>query len=356
MDASESSRNLDLLRAVAVLCVLADHLTGAILVIQHRYVDIAQKMEAFGRLGVLFFFVHTALVLMRSLDRAKDKDLDLVVKFWIRRACRIYPLVWALLVGIVIFKMPQFVGLAPVTWSWQTIAANTLLMQNLTHGPDMMVQLWSLPREAQMYVILPFIFLLLRRFPSTITVLVLWLISIELSTVLPFFNYFPCFLGGVLAYQLSRERTSQLPGTTFVGGLAILMVGYTAFNWSPASQFYNFDFLLCMAVGVLIPNVKDINESFVTKVSQQIAKHSYGIYLGHIPIIWFSFVCLKHLPMVRQSSICAALLVVMPWISYKLIEAPMVRVGQRLAILNGPAPENPAPASWSRESAQAITF
>lgn len=182
-----------------------------------------------------------------------------------------------------------------------------------------------------MYLVLPFIFLLLRRFPSTITVLVLWLVSVELISALPFFTYFPCFLGGVLAYQLARESTVQLSSRVFVGGLTLLIAGYTALSWSAASSYYDFDFLLCMALGVLIPNVRDMGPSLISRCSQAVAQHSYGVYLCHVPVIWFSFVCLHRLPLAAQWMACAGLMVALPVITFRWIEAPMIRAGQRLA-------------------------
>ena len=321
-------RNLDLLRAIAVLCVVLDHLVGSIVVIHHYDVNLAARMETIGHLGVLFFFVHTALVLLRSLERSQARGL--VVSFWIRRAFRIYPLCWVVLLAILLFRIPQFVGLPPVKWDWHVILSNALLIQNLTHRPDMMVPLWSLPREAQMYLVLPFAFLLLRRFPSTVTVLVLWLVSIELIPALPVFTYFPCFLGGVLAYQLARERTVQFSSPVFVGGLLLLIAGYTALSWSAASRYYDFDFLLCMALGVLIPNVRDMAHSLFSRCSQAIAQHSYGVYLCHVPVIWFSFVGLHRLPFAAQWMACAGLMVALPVIAFRWIEAPMIRAGQRL--------------------------
>ncbi len=322
-------RNLDLLRAIAVLCVFADHLIGSVLLLQRHDVNLARRMEAIGHVGVLFFFVHTALVLLRSLDRAERPGL--VLDFWIRRAFRIYPLCWVCLLAILLFNVPQFVGLAPVLWDWRVVLSNSLLIQNLTHQSDMMDPLWSLPREAQMYLVLPFIFLLLRRFPSTITVLVLWLVSIELIPALPVFTYFPCFLGGVLAYQLARERTVQLSSPVFVGGVLLLIAGYTALSWSAASRYYDFDFLLCMGLGVLIPNVRDMGHSLISRCSQAIAQHSYGVYLCHVPVIWFSFVCLNRLPLAAQWMVCAGMMVALPVIAFRWIEAPMIRAGQRLA-------------------------
>jgi hypothetical protein len=62
------NRNLDVLRALAVLCVVADHC-----------VEIGQSelpsARLLGRFGVLIFFVHTALVLLLSLQRYGESRL-----------------------------------------------------------------------------------------------------------------------------------------------------------------------------------------------------------------------------------------------------------------------------------------
>src|SRR6266849_2120427 len=84
---ASESRNLDLLRAIAVLCVFAAHLTLCLIDTRHvrvtHYSVWKTQLNELGHIGVLFFFVHTALVLMRSLDRTKARFL--VLNFYIRR-------------------------------------------------------------------------------------------------------------------------------------------------------------------------------------------------------------------------------------------------------------------------------
>ena len=206
-------RNLDLLRAFAVLCVFLAHLT--LLLIRFDYVPVADKaiwtalLEILGHLGVLYFFVHTALVLMYSLDRTHSAGL--VLNFYIRRIFRIYPLCIACILGVLLLKVPQVPEGTYVPWSGGEILANVLLVQNLFRKPDMIMPLWTLPREFQMYLVLPFIYLLLKRISSSVVVLVLWFAFFAAVPSVPLLSCFPCFMGGVLAYQLAKESVFRLP-------------------------------------------------------------------------------------------------------------------------------------------------
>ena len=65
MQIDADSPNLDVLRACAVLVVLAFHTVGFF----NRGLASNLGLEQLGRLAVLFFFVHTCLVLMLSLER-----------------------------------------------------------------------------------------------------------------------------------------------------------------------------------------------------------------------------------------------------------------------------------------------
>jgi peptidoglycan/LPS O-acetylase OafA/YrhL len=114
--------NLDLLRACAVLFVLADH-TLFSLGVRRIW---ASDMEWLGRLGVLFFFVHTCCVLMSSLERHKGQGL--VWRFFVRRAFRIYPLS---IVAVLLAMIPPH---APALRAAQWLS-NLALVQDLTFSP-----------------------------------------------------------------------------------------------------------------------------------------------------------------------------------------------------------------------------
>jgi peptidoglycan/LPS O-acetylase OafA/YrhL len=88
---------LDFIRAVAVLMVAASHASLAF----HRHSYFGHSIDSFGVIGVWIFFVHTALVLMWSLER-KPYTLD----FYIRRIFRIYPLMLVAITIAVLFHAP----------------------------------------------------------------------------------------------------------------------------------------------------------------------------------------------------------------------------------------------------------
>ncbi|MDQ2946369.1 MAG: acyltransferase family protein, partial [Acidobacteriota bacterium] len=140
-----------------MLCVFVAHLT--ICLIEIHYIHVADYgawkagLNELGHVGVLFFFVHTALVLMLSLDRSGPKRL--ILNFYLRRAFRIYPLSIACILAVLLFQIPQVPYGKYLAWNWTEIGSNLLLIQNITRQPDMIMPLWTLPREFQMYLALP---------------------------------------------------------------------------------------------------------------------------------------------------------------------------------------------------------
>src|SRR5690348_12512925 len=88
---TQSSANLDLLRAVAVLFVLISHCLRVAGLFDRPALRI-WGISNLGHFGVLMFFIHTSLVLMMSLERLSKSGGSTAARFYIRRAFRIYPL------------------------------------------------------------------------------------------------------------------------------------------------------------------------------------------------------------------------------------------------------------------------
>ena len=90
----QNSPNLDILRAIAVLTVVVDHLVPTLRFHGYEVPHLVQLLTLhIGNAGVLAFFVHNSLVLMYSLERAGGAGRGAWFwRFYLRRGLRIYPL------------------------------------------------------------------------------------------------------------------------------------------------------------------------------------------------------------------------------------------------------------------------
>ncbi len=303
--------NLDLLRASAVLFVLVDHTLFGLGMHWIGKTD----MEWLGRLGVLFFFVHTCCVLMSSLERHKGRGL--VWRFFVRRAFRIYPL------SIVAVLLAMILPHAPALRTSQWLS-NLALAQNLTLSPDAFGTLWSLPLEVQMYFFLPFLFLWVRHSQKLWPLLGLFAISIPVAFWQPHhvarasvLAFVPAFLPGVIAYWLFRQRWQRLPGwgvPILIGLITVAFLGHPGWSF-PA-------WAACLALGVTIPLFRQISSAAVNRVTFQLAKYSYGIYLSHSLLLMWMPLTWRTLPiyllLVAAASVAA----------YHAVEYPLIRLGQ----------------------------
>ena len=191
-----SSPNLDFLRAMAVLIVYFFHL---FLTTNTRLPDYL------GHLGVLFFFVHTSLVLMFSLERIEATGESFFLSFYLRRLFRIYPLSIVCVSVIILFQLPR----AP-WWPWSdpdlsTILANLFLYTEFMYKPVVTSVLWSLPYEVAMYMVLPFLYLAGKAY-GVRGIFVLWCVAVVGAIAQPYVSsrlgvaqYAPCFIAGVAA-------------------------------------------------------------------------------------------------------------------------------------------------------------
>jgi peptidoglycan/LPS O-acetylase OafA/YrhL len=323
--------NLDVLRAVAVLCVIVAHVPRHVFGFEGAC---GATLDVLGRFGVLVFFVHTSLVLMMSLDRSKASRLAL--DFYIRRAFRIYPLGVFVILLVVAARVPfmpdhqyEFPGV-------NRIIQNLLLVQNLTGAGSIIGPLWTLPYEIQMYTALPLLHIALRQ-RTPMAAFVVWLLAILARMVPPIIgwnpmaiHFVPCFLGGVFAH---RARESYRPALPSYGWPVALTSVFALYAWLHGSGENPFlDYAMCLVLGASLASFKDMRTSRFTEICGFIAKYSYGSYLFHAPIMWVSFFVLA--PFVSkplQWAIFAGLSLAVPWVAYRLIEEPMIALGRRVA-------------------------
>lgn len=327
--------NLDILRALAVSLVVADH-GGKFFGLPARWCDPA------GQIGVLLFFVHTSLVLMFSLERTRSESRGMFWRFYGRRAFRIYPLAIAAILVSVGFGLPSghliragIYDIPDVTPA--KLLSNLLLVQNLSDHRPILVQMWSLPLEIQMYLLLPAIFLVARRWGVT-SILGLWCASVVLALAqqmthiadvrLSIVQYVPHFVSGVIAYSLWARPTFAIRGRWWIPAVT------TCCAVAYALETTWHAWLMTLAVGSLTPQFAQVSNRVVNTLAHYTAKYSYGIYLAHNLVFWAAFRI--DAPLAVQVVACIILQVAVPATLFHLIEAPMIRLGARLSVPGAP--------------------
>ncbi len=343
-----NSANLDVLRSFAVLLVVGFHLAKFF-----NWQFDTLRVTDFGLLGVMFFFVHTTLVLMFSLQRQHAAPgTPLLIPFMVRRCFRIYPLAIVVVTFAFLLRIPsdlQFGGFHLMHQSRGNLLANLLLVQNVTRQKANPGILWSLPLELQMYLVLPALFLFATRIRSSWKMIVFWWLAVGLwfaagfstgmlplseggirspaEALLKFTRFAPCFLSGIVAYKL-WVRPRVLPSACWPLFLGLCCA---AFLWSSGSQPIEAGWFICLAIGVGACFFREMPANLLTRLTTRIARYSYGIYLLHYFAIWIGFVVCRKLNLGLQAAIFTFVLIALSVLLYHTVEAPLIGVGVRAA-------------------------
>jgi peptidoglycan/LPS O-acetylase OafA/YrhL len=318
--------NLDLLRSMAVLLVVVEH----VLLAMHIYQIGSWNIFWPGVFGVLIFFVHTSLVLMWSLERKPD-----MAGFYIRRFFRIYPLAILAVLVTTLFRVPTFltpngdpVFHAP---SFGQVVSNLLLIQNIHFRGSILGVMWSLALEVDMYVLLPFLFFFLRQKFALWPILLLWASVVfydscdEYAKSSNFIIFIPCFLSGIIAYVLFSRMRARLPAFLMPVLVVLLFIGFMYRHTWPNG------WALTLVLGVTLPVFRQIRAKWLVRSSHQVAKYSYGIYLAHPFCITFALALLHRYNLaIRIGGILFSLAIVVV-VLYHAIEKPFIDFGSRLA-------------------------
>ncbi len=345
---AKNSRNLDFLRSAAVLLVVGFHLAK-----YFNWQPGRLQVADFGLLGVMLFFVHTTLVLMFSLERQRaSSSAPLLLPFMIRRCFRIYPLAIIAVTFAYVFHVPSDLQFGRFDLLHQTagnLAANLLLIQNVTRQKANPGPLWSLPLELQMYLVLPTLFFFASRLKSVWGSIALWWATVGLwfsvgllfgllplseggirspvEALLKFTRFVPCFLPGIVAYKLWR-RPRALSG--FLWPLFLLLC-CCAFVLYSGSQPIESGWFICFGIGMGVGLFRELPASRMTHLAQIVARYSYGIYLLHYFAIWLGFSAARRLDFRYQIAIFISILMGLSILLYHAVEAPMIALGVRVS-------------------------
>jgi len=143
---------LDLLRGVAALAVVFDHLSYYVL--QHVR-DVVYQWFDPGNYGVFVFFIISGYIVPASLERKGS-----VRTFWVSRLFRLYPL-YLLAVGIAVALYLVHFGSLRGEGSDPTasVLSQLLMMSNVLGGNNLPNVVWSLSYEMVFYLLLTALFI-----------------------------------------------------------------------------------------------------------------------------------------------------------------------------------------------------
>ena len=317
--------NLDGIRTIAVLLVVVSHL---LLQLTNGGEPAFYSYRTMGRVGVAIFFVHTTLVLMASLARHGPT----AIPFYMRRIFRIYPLSVAV---VLFFALLQWLSHVPIDTG--KLLSNLLLVQNLTGDASLPRPLWSLPYEVQMYLVLPLLYRVTGTRRAVAWTGLVYAVALLTALALParslaakLMLYVPCFLPGVLAFVLSRQRQASASPVPLFGLIAI--GGVLAVPMAAAAGVPEMPLLwgLCLALGLTIPGRRQLADPLLVRGTHLVAKYSYGIYITHVLALG-AIDGLVPGPAIVQ---WAAMLILLPglaYVCYHGIEKHGVALGARLA-------------------------
>jgi peptidoglycan/LPS O-acetylase OafA/YrhL len=297
---------LDGIRGIAALFVVMNHIF--LRAFPGYPVDHAPFWAAwfiYGRFAVVVFIVLSGFSLAVSPVRSGWR-LGSKSRFAYRRAWRILPPYWSALVFSLL--MTWFV-LAQPGWAipnGKTVVVYGLLVQDAVNAPSPNRAFWSIAVEAQLYVALPLLLLIVRRISAIAMVATVAAIVVTVGVLAPhvelmnsaLIRFTPdlavLFAIGVMAAGIvgASQRRRALPWHWFALVAAAPVVALIAWKgslWTLDNLFW-VDLAWAPAIGCLLAAVvTDRPQPLVrfldTRPLRSLGSFSYSLYLTHAPIV-----------------------------------------------------------------------
>lgn len=348
-------RDIDGLRAIAVLFVLGFHLFP--------------KYFPGGFIGVDIFFVISGFLITTIVIDEYEKDKFSILNFYSRRVKRIFPallivLVSCLVIGWFTLLSEEYSQLNKHIFGGASFISNILFWQESGYfdkaaDTKPLLHLWSLGIEEQFYIIWPLILwivwrLRLKVLPLLVAlglcsfVLNVYKVGSDPTTVfyLPITRFWELCFGGCLAIYIlnKKEQASAPPARLMIilleasAAIGLALIFYGLFFLSDKNQFPGY-FALIPVVGslLLISSGKHSQVSkffFNRKVLIWIGLISFPLYLWHWPIYSFVRILNSQSP---SNIMCIGILlgsILLAYLTYRFIEKP-VRSSSSSAVIMG---------------------
>ena len=338
-------KDIDGLRAVAVLAVLLFHLDP-------RYLTA-------GYLGVDIFFVISGYLITRIVYTELMSRKYTFTNFYVRRSKRILPPLYFMavltLIAAYCILLPydfyktgiSILGAIMFASNMQfALRTGDYFSSDSSEWP--MLHTWSLSVEEQYYFVLPIVLIFFIRYVKINLMVVLCVLALASFVLAEYMSgnsdlaglsyYFlltrmgELLVGSILAIVHARG-TIEKSHSNIVASIATLVLLATLLFFDRQFVFPGFSALLaCVPIAIIIHSEGTwVNRQLENSVVVWIGLLSYSLYLFHWPVLAFARYILNttegylHLPMLAQI-ICLGLIFFLSVVSYYAVERPLRRL------------------------------
>lgn len=346
MEGNAYRRDIDGLRAIAVLSVVVSHLQ-------------ADWLPG-GYTGVDIFFVVSGFLITSLIHGELAAGRFSVKRFYQRRINRLLPALALVLVcttvpslfllsphDLILYAQSAFTSLVGVSNVFFWHEYGNYFAGNASEG--VLLHTWTLGVEEQFYLLWPAFMLVVTRFFARHLVVIALAVTVvavavsELGTrefasasyyLLPT-RFFELSMGGALAFWVrGRPAPARLVSTVAgIAGLALVAAGFVLLDRSSAFPGVNA-LIPCLGAALLIFAGTDVR-CFPARLLASppmvfVGLLSYSMYLWHWPIITFCHYLGITIDLPVAAAIFATVLL-LSWLTWKFVEVPFRRDGARLA-------------------------
>ncbi len=342
---------IDSIRGYAVLMVLATH-TYAFICFRDKTIYLSNFWVQ-CRMGVMLFFMISALTLFLSLEKKTAIEKKPVRNFFIRRFFRIAPLFYVIcLIDIIFFRYTSLNIFSTLSFT------NGFLPDVMMH--EIVIGGWTLAVEMVFYVLLPVIFMCVKNLKAAIWLFLITVCasillkslmfrySIYSPAVLIEYTYYwlpaqlPVFALGIMAYftlfksdfnhsvELNLKRVLGY-FLMFCGAYFFVVSSYSGKLLITENIAFSFALLLFIAGMAINPS-----SFFNNKATQFLGKISYSFYLIHFFVIRLFLKYFDRFTLTGNARFVVGIVFVLittsviSYVTYLLIEQPFQKFAARL--------------------------
>jgi peptidoglycan/LPS O-acetylase OafA/YrhL len=334
---SEYRRDIDGLRAIAILSVLAYH--------------VSDRLLPGGFIGVDVFFVISGFLITRIIASELDVGDFSISRFYVRRSRRILPALGAvlastLIAGVLLLPPSDLAALGESTLSTAAFISNFQYWSeigyfDITADRKLLLHTWSLAVEEQFYLLWPLILWAMHRLRFSRRLLIpaalalsfaisCWL-AIE-SPPTAFFLLPPraweLLCGAVLALRLvPAPATDRVRNVAGVIGLALIVAGCLLLNESTPFPGWNALYP-CLGAALLIWAGEGGEHAvgrylLATRPMVFVGLISYSLYLWHWPLLAYGRITQRGTLSMELGLALAAAAVVLATLTWRFVENPL---------------------------------